>query len=141
MVRFTLLFAFIFTSLFAKLPELSKNDVTNEFQEIMKMHASVKEFSLPLVKSMLSNFIDQLDPAKTYFIESDINQWIEPNDALLNKVLEEIKQSDFSEFELIHDKMILVIVNPDRSSLSCAPMPKRRCCTLIINCCASSGVK
>lgn len=105
-MRSLLLFLAFFSLGFAKLPELSKKDVTEEFSEIMKMHASTKELSPPLVKRMLSNFIDELDPSKTYFITTDIDLWLDPSDSLLENVQKEAKSGLFSEFEKIHKVML-----------------------------------
>lgn len=108
-MRFLLIFLFTFSTLSAKLPELSKKDVTDELKEIMKMHASVKKISPEIIKRALVNFIEELDPTKTYFIESDIKIWLEPSDELLQKIQKDYNESDFSEFEKIHAEMVKAI--------------------------------
>lgn len=108
-MRYLLVFIILLSSLSAKLPELSKKDVTSEMKNIMKMHASVKELNPEIVKRALSNFLEELDPTKTYFIESDIKTWLEPTESLLNKVQNNFSDSDFSEFEKIHAEMVKAI--------------------------------
>lgn len=78
-------------------------------QEIMKAHAKYKKLSPELIKKILSNYLEELDPAKSYFIESDISEWENPSDQLLKKVLTDYNNSNFKEFERIHDVMGLAI--------------------------------
>jgi carboxyl-terminal processing protease len=93
----------------AKLPELTPLNTTEKIQEIMKMHAVYKKMTPLLMKRTLQNFIDELDPTKTYFIDSDIHQWIEPKDDFLDKALKEYNESNFEIFEQIHAAMIEAI--------------------------------
>lgn len=83
----------------AKLPELEPKDVTKKANEIMKSHASYKKLNPELVKRTLSNFAEELDPTKTYFVESDIDRWIHPSDDLVDKILKEYEHGNFQEFE------------------------------------------
>lgn len=93
----------------AKLPELTPKNTTEKIQEIMKAHATYKKATPELIKRILQNYINELDPTKTYFIESDIHQWLEPSDEMLEKVLTEYNKSNFETFEKIHESMIKTI--------------------------------
>lgn len=93
----------------AKLPELTPQNVTAKVKEIMKAHASYKILNDTLVRRILQNYIEELDPNKTYFIESDIVSWTQPSDALVQYVLAGYNSSDFSTFENIHNVMIRAI--------------------------------
>ncbi len=93
----------------AKLPELTPKKVSVKMQEIMKAHAKYKKLSPELIKKILSNYLEELDPAKSYFIESDINEWENPSEHLLIKVLADYNNSNFKEFERIHDVMGVAI--------------------------------
>lgn len=93
----------------AKLPELTPHNVTAKVKEIMKAHASHKALNEVLIRRILQNYIEELDPNKTYFIESDIVTWLQPSDALVQHVLTGYNNSDFSVFEQIHDVMIQAI--------------------------------
>lgn len=104
-----ILFALIFTSLTAKLPELTEKDVTEQMQEILKAHAQHKELNRELMKRAFNNFLDELDPTKTYFIESDIKEWTDPSDQTLDKALADYKKDNFSTFQQIVDKFIEVV--------------------------------
>lgn len=93
----------------AKLPELTPQNTTEKMHEIMKAHATYKKLTPVLIQRTLQNFIEELDPTKTYFIESDIHQWLEPSEELLNQVLKEYNESNFHTFEEIHAQMVKAI--------------------------------
>lgn len=93
----------------AKLPELTPQNVTAKVKEIMKAHASYKVLNDLLVRRILQNYVEELDPNKTYFIESDIAVWLHPTDALVQQVLTGYTNSDYTAFEKIHDMMVKAI--------------------------------
>ena len=99
----------IFSSSEAKLPALNKTNTKAKINEIMKSHATYKEMNLELIKRTLQNFTEELDPTKTYFIESDIHTWLEPSDELLNKTLKDFESSNFDTFNAIYQAMIKAI--------------------------------
>ena len=92
-----------------KLPEIDSKKVLNKVHEIIKSHASHTELTPEIMKRIISNYIDELDPTKTYFIESDIEPWINPSPALLEKTLKQYNKGDFSLFFKIRDKMLKAI--------------------------------
>ena len=93
----------------AKLPELTPKNTTEKINEIMKAHATYKKPTPLIIKRTLQNFVEELDPTKTYFIESDIHKWIEPTDEYLDKVLKEYNNSNFEAFEEIREAMVKAI--------------------------------
>lgn len=93
----------------AKLPQISPRDVRVKMEEILKAHVTHKRLSSELLKRTINNFIEELDPTKTYFTESDISQWLQPTDELLLKALDDYKHSNFSTFEDIHKAMLQAI--------------------------------
>jgi carboxyl-terminal processing protease len=93
----------------AKLPQIDSPKVLQKVREIMKAHASHKELTPELMKRTYLNYLEVLDPNKTYFIKTDIQQWIEPSEPFLEKSLKEYNQGNFSQFFEIHDKMIQAI--------------------------------
>lgn len=105
-----LLFLFL-TPLFleCKLPEITAVRVNKKLQEIMHAHASHKELTPVLIRRMLTNYIDELDPTKTYFLESDIHQWLEPTDEAVEQILAEFKKNNFRAFEEIHAALVQAI--------------------------------
>lgn len=109
-LRILLSLAFLFSVYCeAKLPNLSKTDVKNMSAEIMQAHASQKELNPALAQRIINNYLDNLDPNKTYFIESDIEKWIHPTDELLSQVIEDFNQAKFTTFEDIHNVLVKAI--------------------------------
>ena len=62
----------------SKPPELTSSEVTAKIQEIMRLHASYKKFDDEIIKRVLKNYLDELDPIKSYLIEPDIDMWLKP---------------------------------------------------------------
>lgn len=75
----------------------------------MLAHASHKTFSPLIVKRTLQNYLEELDPTKTYFIESDIETWLEPSDALIKQFISDFSKNNFQAFEDIQDVMVKAI--------------------------------
>src|ERR1700722_3709638 len=123
---FILLLLFTF-QLQAKLPEITGSEATDKLNEIMKAHATHKELSPLLVKRALSNYLDELDPTKTYFVEADISSWLDPSDALVNKVLADFKKGNFDTFASINEAMIHAIYRRHQldKKIDLANLPKK----------------
>ncbi|MFA6118335.1 MAG: S41 family peptidase [Parachlamydiales bacterium] len=109
MIKKLILLIIICLSLEAKVPHLSNKDVKTKTEEILRSHASYKKITPVIAERILKNFIDELDPTKTYFIESDIQKWLYPNDETINEVIEGFKNSNFSLFSQILNTMIEAI--------------------------------
>lgn len=93
----------------AKLPDISQQDVTLKAKEIMKAHASHKKLTPVLVQRILNNYLETLDPTKTYFIESDIEEWTNPSDDLIQQIIHDYNRNNFQTFEKIHEAFIRAI--------------------------------
>lgn len=103
---FFLLFLSIAIFCESKPPQLSPRDVKGKIEEILKAHVCHKSLTLELMERTFQNFIEELDPTKTYFLESEISAWAYPSEALLQKTLEGYKNNDFSSFQEIHTALI-----------------------------------
>lgn len=99
---------------YGKPPEIDSREAYEKIQEIMSAHVSQKKMSPEIIKRALINFIDELDPTKTYFIESDIDKWIHPTDKYAAKVQGRVEKGDFSDFRDIYNVMIEAIARRDR---------------------------
>jgi carboxyl-terminal processing protease len=102
-------FLFSFFFLNAKPPTLTPRDTRVKIEEILKAHVCHQQLNSELVARAMENFAEELDPGKTYFLESDLKTWINPSDDLLAQTLQEYKKEEFTVFEEIHAKMILAI--------------------------------
>ncbi len=107
----------------AKLPEIDAQGVKSKLNEIMAAHASVKQLDPVVVKRALNNYLELLDPSKTYFIKSDIKQWIEPTDAQLQEIIKEYSSANYETFVAIQTAMgkailrrreLMKTINPDQ---------------------------
>lgn len=112
-------FIFIILILFpliidGKPPVIDSQGAHAKLTEIMDSHASQKSLSPIIVQRALNNFIDELDPTKTYFIESDIQQWLEPEDEYVTQVQRRVECSDFSHFVQIYEAMVDAIARRNR---------------------------
>lgn len=94
----------------SKLPELTPELVTEKAKEIMKQHATYKMMNREIMRRTLLTYLDELDPTKTYFIESDINQWLNPSDELIDKMLDDFNNNRFTTFKQINEVMAAAIL-------------------------------
>lgn len=108
-LRSLLIFLWVACILDAKLPDITPTDVYSQMQAIMKAHAQHKKLNRELIKRALSNYLDELDPTKTYFIIEDISKWLEPSDELLDQILSDFEKKKFTVFFEIDDKLASVI--------------------------------
>jgi len=107
--RFFILLLLIPFILSGKPPEINSVVAQKKMREMMQSHATHKAWTKELVKRTYINFLEELDPSKTYFIKSDIDGWLEPDDSLLNRTLQDFEQCNFCQFELMYHKMLEAI--------------------------------
>lgn len=109
--KFVLLLALLFlsVSLEAKLPDLTPQIVHAKLEEIMKAHATHKSLTPLLVKRAMVNFAEELDPTKTYFLESDIDKWINPSEELQQQIIDDYQHDNYREFYDMYDTMLRAI--------------------------------
>jgi carboxyl-terminal processing protease len=93
-----------------KLPDLTPQEVTAKLHEIMAAHASHKKLTPVLAQRILNNYLDSLDPNKTYFIETDIDPWLHPTDDSLNQVIQNMELSQFTVFQEIQEAFAKAIL-------------------------------
>lgn len=94
----------------AKLPDINPQKTDAKIKEIMHSHATYKEISPMLIKRILINYIEEIDPTKSYFIESDIKEWIDPSDSAVETILNDFKNQNYQTFEEIHKAMVKAIL-------------------------------
>lgn len=122
-----LLFFFVLSSLGAAqlLPDIDKGGVKTKINEILEAHAQYKKLEPMLVKRSLMEFINDLDPTKTYFIKSEILKWIEPSDELLASVLTDYNNGHYTAFEEILQVVVEAINRREKleASLESVTLP------------------
>ena len=124
-VCISLIFAVNFIE--ARLPNLEGSDVCEKISEIMNAHVKYKKLDSTLIERVLRNFIEELDPMKTYFIKPEIQKWLSPSGEIFGEIIEDYAHENFSHFEAIHDKMIEAIARRNifegRVDKECLPVP------------------
>lgn len=100
--KIIVLILLVFTAVEAKPPQLTARDVKTKIEEIFKAHASHKHLTPELMARTYQNFLEELDPTKTYFIEGEITEWLYPSEEFLQKGLSGFKSGDYSLFHEIH---------------------------------------
>ncbi len=98
------LFALLFLS--AKAPQIGPKDVKLKVEEIFKAHASHKKMTPELMERTLKNFIEELDPTKTYFLSSEIEKLLTPSAETVQKALDNFRKNDFSTFQELHTQFL-----------------------------------
>lgn len=110
-------------ALTAKPPELTPKDAKRKIDEIFKAHVSHKNLSPELIKRSLNNFLTELDPAKTYLLESEVVEYENPSPQLLEAIEKDFKNETFTHFERIYNLMIDSIQRRERIEKNIASIP------------------
>lgn len=97
---FLLLAAIVFLE--AKPPQIGPKDVKTKVEEILKSHASYKQLTPELIERTLNNFLEELDPTKTYFLEAEVDAWAHPTSETIEKALHGFQSGNYSLFQDIH---------------------------------------
>ncbi len=108
-IRFLLWLVLVVGVAECKQPQLSPKDVKSKVDEILKAHVSHKVVSLDLMGRVFQNFLEELDPSKTYFLESEISPWLQPSQVTLQTALKGYKTGDFSCFYEMHSLFLNTI--------------------------------
>lgn len=129
MLRLIFVFFLVLSSFVeAKPPELTARDARVKIEEILKAHVSYQQLTPELMKRVFDNYLDELDPIKTYFIENEIVKWTNPTEELLKKALNELKKENFSTFSELHQAILPAIErrNQIEKTLQNAALPKNQ---------------
>ncbi len=105
MIRLRFLFFFFVLVMVvgeAKQPHLTPKDVRSKIEEILKAHVSHKVLTPELMARSFQNFLEELDPSKTYFLQKEVDKWINPSEQTLYAALKGFKAADFSSFREMH---------------------------------------
>lgn len=104
-----LLMLFFATWLEGAVPDITAKGVVNKVHEMMKSHASYKKLNPQLMKRILNEYLEELDPTKTYFIVPDIQQWLDPSESFLEATLTDFEHANFQVFVDMQNAMVHAI--------------------------------
>lgn len=108
-ITFLTLFVSCFSLTYAKPPTLTPRDTRVKIEEILKAHVSHQHLNGEIIARSFENYLEELDPTKTYLILNEIDKWINPSDELLNTTLGQMKKEDFTVYAQIHEVMLKAI--------------------------------
>lgn len=116
MIRLIFLCFFLILALAAepRAPQLVPRDVKTKMEEILKAHAAYKKLTPDLLERILKNFIEEIDPAKGYFLQEEIEPWEHPSEVLIQTALDGFNKADFSVFEQIYAVLEQAIVRRNK---------------------------
>lgn len=106
----------------AKPPSLTPQDTKNKIQEILKSHVSYQKLSEEIIQRSFIHYLDEIDPSKTYFLESEVSEWINPSEDLLKQTLVNVQKADFSNFLTLHNSIEKAIARRNQIELEVANM-------------------
>lgn len=119
------LFLLSFFAAECRMPQISPREAKTKIEEVLRSHVSYKSFTPELMKRVLQNYLDELDPTKTYFLEEEIRAWANPTDDILQRALGGFKTTDYAVFHEIHAVFVKAIErrNALESEISEMPLP------------------
>jgi len=123
---FLILLLSITCTLSAKSPQLTPKDAKKKLEEIFRAHVTHKALSPETTARSLANFLEELDPTKTYLIENEIIAWDKPSPALLETIERDFRAESFEQFEKIYEIMLSAIKrrNSFEKTLQDSPLPQ-----------------
>lgn len=92
-----------------KQPDINEKRVHEKIEKILESHVQYNDLSEELMDRAISNYIDELDPHKTYFLEPEVSSYLKPSKELLEKCLSEYKLQNFNSFEKIYSIFVRAV--------------------------------
>lgn len=107
----------------AKPPELTPHATHKKAEEILKGHVTYKEITPEIAKRALINYLEELDPTKTYLLAGEVASWEDPSPRLLDEVVSAYKKEEFAPYEEIYEVMIQAIERRNRLEAKIEKLP------------------
>lgn len=110
----------------AKPPELTPHATHKKAEEIFKGHVTYKELTPEIAQRALKNYLEELDPTKTYLLADEIATWEHPSDELLDELVSAFKKENFDPYDEIYAVMIQSIARRNllEKKIETLPLPK-----------------
>lgn len=86
----------------SKPPQLTPRDTRIKIDEILSAHVSHQKLNPELIKRAFANYLEEVDPGKTYLTAPEIAAWTSPSPELLEQTISAIRKENFSHFEELH---------------------------------------
>ena len=101
-IRFSLLLLFLPLQIFCQYEPLKKSDIANITYLFFQQHVENKELNEKIVKRWFKLYVDYLDGSKIYFLESEINGFLQQDSKTAKASVKKISKGDYSDFEKIN---------------------------------------
>jgi len=98
----------------AKQPDITEKNVHEKVEKILEAHVNYDQLNEEIMNRALSNYIEELDPHKTYLIEKEVSPYLNPSKNLLKKCLSEYKSKNFKVFEQIYTLFTKTIIRRNK---------------------------
>lgn len=93
----------------AKPPVLTPSETIRKSNEILKAHVKYKQFDEVVAKKTFTKFVEELDPAKTYFVNNEVVTWTSPSEDTIQDAIRDFQNSRFTQFERIYSAYLTAI--------------------------------
>ena len=106
-------------------PNISPYEAYAKSEEIFRAHARHKEFNAEIANRVIINYLEELDPAKCYFTQTDLAIYLNPSNELLNQIVVEYQKQQFTTFQVLYDTFLNAIDRREALELAIqeAPLP------------------
>lgn len=84
---------------------LNVGDVRRVMERLFAFHIENKELTPVLVRRCFKLYIEQFDSEKAYLLESEVLSFLNMDDKRTEKVIQRMKQEDYSDFEALNQLM------------------------------------
>lgn len=81
---------------------LKSTDVTRLMQQIFDQHVDKKAMDKTILKNAFRIYIDQFDPYRMYLLDSEVQPYLQLDDAHMNALIQQYKYNDFSAFSTLN---------------------------------------
>jgi len=92
---------------------LDREDVNRIMEQIFDRHINKKEMTEEILRESLTLYIEQFDPDKVYFLEWEVQPFINPSDYELKQYLADYEKQKFTPFRQI-DNLIKKAIHRER---------------------------
>ena len=106
-------------------PDLKPQDVRFRMREVLRSHATYKKLDTQLIARALENFVELLDPQKTYLLEGEVRPYLRPSPDLLLRTLKGYERDDYSTYRALFAQMSQAITRRRtlEEELAALPLP------------------
>lgn len=104
-------------------PQLTPADVQEKLGEILEAHATHQKLDPVLIERTMTNYVDILDPSKTYLTESEVAEWLSPQSDQVDTILAGYKKGEFPDFYDLHNLMVKAVKRRNRIEEKLTELP------------------